>query len=189
MDENNFHDTPPQHGQVVEVGLAKAGDRIFAALINQLITFSIVIVLLGVLIVTGIKSEAENMDMMQMLSGSTVFWTGLAALTLYCIIQIYYMSRDGQSIGKKIMRIRVLQTDGNNPGFVGTVLVREIAWSLLLTIAASIIGLALGENGENAVNLLAFLINLVLLFVVKYDRQTLYDMLADTVVVKLPKSK
>ena len=43
-----------------------------------------------------------------------------------------------------------------------------------------------GENGENAINLLAFLANFVLLFMIKRDRRTLYDMMADTVVVKLP---
>ncbi|MCI4077785.1 RDD family protein, partial [Klebsiella pneumoniae] len=68
-----------------------------------------------------------------------------------------------------------------------TVLVREIAWSVLVAIIAAVIGLAVGDNGENAINLLAFLANFVLLFMVKRDRRTLYDILADTVVVKLPK--
>ncbi|HFB4862818.1 TPA: RDD family protein, partial [Neisseria gonorrhoeae] len=121
------------------------------------------------------------------LLGMTSFWVGLAGILAYTVIQIYYMSRDGQSLGKKIMRIRVLKTDGRNPGFVGTVLVREIAWSVLVAIIAAVIGLAVGENGENAINLLAFLANFVLLFMVKRDRRTLYDILADTVVVKLPK--
>ena len=37
---------------------------------------------------------------------------GLLVVVLYIIVQIYFMSRDGQSLGKKIMGIRVLkQTD------------------------------------------------------------------------------
>ena len=79
-----------------------------------------------------------------------------------------------------------MKADGRNPGFVGTVLVREIAWSVLVAIIAAIIGLIAGENGENAINLLAFFANFVLLFMIKRVRRTLYDMMADTVVVKLP---
>lgn len=142
------------------------------------------------LIAFAIKNEGRiggSEEIFGLLLGMTSFWVGLVGILVYTVVQIYYMSRDGQSLGKKIMRIRVLKTDGRNPGFVGTVLVREIAWSVLVAIIAAVIGLAVGDNGENAINLLAFLANFVLLFMVKRDRRTLYDILADTVVVKLPK--
>ncbi|WP_314367812.1 RDD family protein [Neisseria cinerea] len=176
--------------QEIEVTVAGAGDRILAALLNQLFTFLVLLVPFVGLIAFAIKNEGRigsGEEMFGLLLGTTSFWVGLAGILAYTVIQIYYMSRDGQSLGKKIMRIRVLKTDGRNPGFVGTVLVREIAWSVLVAIIAAIIGLIAGENGENAINLLAFLANLVLLFMVKRDRRTLYDILADTVVVKLPK--
>ncbi len=176
--------------QEIEVTVAGAGDRILAALLNQLFTFLILLIPFVGLIVFAIKNEGRivgSEEIVGLLLGTTSFWVGLAGILVYTVVQIYYMSRDGQSLGKKIMRIRVLKTDGRNPGFVGTVLVREIAWSVLVAIIAAVIGLAVGDNGENAINLLAFLANFVLLFMVKRDRRTLYDILADTVVVKLPK--
>lgn len=176
--------------QEIEVTVAGAGSRILAALLNQLFTFLILLIPFAGLIVFAVKNEGRivgSEEIVGLLLGMTSFWVGLAGILAYTVIQIYYMSRDGQSLGKKIMRIRVLKTDGRNPGFVGTVLVREIAWSVLVAIIAAVIGLAVGDNGENAINLLAFLANFVLLFMVKRDRRTLYDILADTVVVKLPK--
>ncbi|HFB2546838.1 TPA: RDD family protein [Neisseria gonorrhoeae] len=188
-EKNDYTDavSDNRNGQEIEVGIAGAGDRILAALLNQLFTFLILLVPFVGLIAFAVKNEGRiggREEIFGLLLGMTSFWVGLAGILAYTVIQIYYMSRDGQSLGKKIMRIRVLKTDGRNPGFVGTVLVREIAWSVLVAIIA---GLAVGENGENAINLLAFLANFVLLFMVKRDRRTLYDILADTVVVKLPK--
>ncbi|WP_304675152.1 RDD family protein [Neisseria polysaccharea] len=191
-EKNDYTDAASdnRNGQEIEVGIAGAGDRILAALLNQLFTFLILLVPFVGLIVFAVKNEGRivgSEEIVGLLLGTTSFWVGLAGILAYTVIQIYYMSRDGQSLGKKIMRIRVLKTDGRNPGFVGTVLVREIAWSVLVAIIAAVIGLAVGDNGENAINLLAFLANFVLLFMVKRDRRTLYDILADTVVVKLPK--
>lgn len=191
-EKNDYTDAASdnRNGQEIEVGIAVAGDRILAALLNQLFTFLILLIPFAGLIVFAVKNEGRivgSEEIVGLLLGMTSFWVGLAGILAYTVIQIYYMSRDGQSLGKKIMRIRVLKTDGRNPGFVGTVLVREIAWSVLVAIIAAVIGLAVGDNGENAINLLAFLANFVLLFMVKRDRRTLYDILADTVVVKLPK--
>ncbi|WP_308073643.1 RDD family protein [Neisseria polysaccharea] len=191
-EKNDYTDAASdnRNGQEIEVGIAGAGDRILAALLNQLFTFLVLLVPFVGLIAFAVKNEGRivgSEEIVGLLLGMTSFWVGLAGILVYTVVQIYYMSRDGQSLGKKIMRIRVLKTDGRNPGFVGTVLVREIAWSVLVAIIATVIGLAVGENGENAINLLAFLANFVLLFMVKRDRRTLYDMMADTVVVKLPK--
>ena len=96
------------------------------------------------------------------------------------------MSRDGQSLGKKIMGIRVLKSDGSNPGFGGTVLIREVAWSFIVGIIVIAVMLAVNETGGDLVSLLMAFINFIMLFSVKRDRRTLYDMLADTVVVQLP---
>ncbi|HFC8519384.1 TPA: RDD family protein [Neisseria lactamica] len=191
-EKNDYTDAASdnRNGQEIEVGIAGAGDRILAALLNQLFTFLVLLVPFVGLIAFAVKNEGRivgSEEIVGLLLGMTSFWVGLAGILAYTVVQIYYMSRDGQSLGKKIMRIRVLKTDGRNPGFVGTVLVREIAWSVLVAIIAAVIGLAVGDNGENAINLLAFLANFVLLFMVKRDRRTLYDILADTVVVKLPK--
>lgn len=101
------------------------------------------------------------------------------------VVQLYYMSRYGQSLGKKIMRIRVLKSNGSNPGFLGTVLVREVAWGLI--VLAIVFATYFVLKGNILIySLLITLINFIMLFSVKRDRRTLYDILADTVVVKLP---
>ena len=56
------------------------------------------------------------------------------------------MSRDGQSLGKKIMGIRVLKSDGSNPGFGGTVLIREVAWSFIVGIIVIAVMLAVNDT-------------------------------------------
>lgn len=152
-EKNDYTDavSDNRNGQEIEVGIAGAGDRILAALLNQLFTFLILLVPFVGLIAFAVKNEGRiggREEIFGLLLGMTSFWVGLAGILAYTVIQIYYMSRDGQSLGKKIMRIRVLKTDGRNPGFVGTVLVREIAWSVLVAIIAAVIGLAVGENGE-----------------------------------------
>lgn len=101
------------------------------------------------------------------------------------IVQLYYMSRYGQSLGKKIMGIRVLKSNGSNPGFLGTVLVRELAWGLIVLVILISAYFVLKVN-ILICSLLILLINFIMLFSVKRDRRTLYDILADTVVVQLP---
>lgn len=44
------------------------------------------------------------------------------------------MSKTGQSFGKRIMKIKVINLDGRNPGFVGTVLIREILFQTIFGI-------------------------------------------------------
>ncbi len=160
-----------------------------AALLNQLFTFLVLLVQFAGLIAFAIKNEGRiggSEEIFRLLLGMTSFWVGLAGILVYTVVQIYYMSRDGQSLGKKIVRIRVLKTDGRNPGFVGTVLVLEIAWSVLVAIIVAVISLAVCDNGYYAIIVLAFLAGFVLLFMVKRDRRTVYDILADAVVVTLP---
>ncbi|MBS5742462.1 MAG: RDD family protein, partial [Neisseria sp.] len=126
-----------------------------------------------------IISVSERADMTQMLGLTSIVYL------IVGIVQLYYMSRYGQSLGKKIMRIRVLKSNGSNPGFLGTVLVREVAWGLI--VLAIVFAAYFVLKGNILIySLLITLINFIMLFSVKRDRRTLYDMLADTVVVKLP---
>ena len=94
------------------------------------------------------------------------------------------------------MNIRVLRTNGRNPGFWGTVVMREVVYNLLVGVGTSIIGYlavlltgAAAEAVEDIANLLSLLVTLVcvvMLFNLKKDRRTIQDYLANTVVVKLP---
>ena len=102
-------------------------------------------------------------------------FTAVASI-IYAVWQIYWMTKYGQSIGKRLLKIRVIRTNGDNPGFAGNVLVREIVYKI---IANFITVLTLGFG---------FIILLIVPFMVfntNLHRRTLQDFLAGTIVVKV----
>ena len=175
--------------EVVDVHIASPGARVTAYLLNNL--FNVLIWVPFIVMVVFTFDESEELVSESSLSNTPdyaviTFFISLAVYLVFGIFQLYYMSRDGQSLGKKIMGIRVLKSDGNNPGFEGTVLIREVVWALAVGVVVTLVSLAISDTGGNLISLLIAFINFIMLFSVKRDRRTLYDMLADTVVVQLP---
>ncbi len=86
-------------------------------------------------------------------------------LLVYWIIQAVILTKDGQTIGKKLFKIRVVnEKDGRNGGFVPNVLLRAIL---------------------NAVfSLIPFYALIDILFIFRGDKRCIHDLLAGTVVVK-----
>lgn len=81
------------------------------------------------------------------------------------IVQAFFLTRDGQTLGKKAMAIRiVLQETGKNGGFSTNVLLRTIVNGILSAIP--------------------FYALIDILFIFRDDRRCVHDMLAGTVVVK-----
>ena len=105
---------------------------------------------------------------------------GISGLLLlaYLIYQAVIMSRDGQSLGKKIMKIKVVDLDGYNPGFKGVVLMREIVFNIITSVLSLIPFLGVLVSFGVSIALL------VMIFLDSNDRRTLQDMLAKTMVVK-----
>jgi uncharacterized RDD family membrane protein YckC len=84
--------------------------------------------------------------------------------------QVYYLSRDGQTIGKKAVRVRIVDPhSGLPPGFVRAVLLRGFVNGLLGSIP--LVG--------------AFYTLTDILFIFSEDHRCLHDRLADTIVVKV----
>lgn len=192
MSEINLSDLPKT--EIADVHIASVWSRVAAYLLNYLFNVIIFLPYYYILYTETVAiakqkniaftqeliiSVSERADMTQMLGLTSIVYL------IVGIVQLYYMSRYGQSLGKKIMRIRVLKSNGSNPGFLGTVLVREVAWGLI--VLAIVFAAYFVLKGNILIySLLITLINFIMLFSVKRDRRTLYDMLADTVVVKLP---
>ncbi|QEY25215.1 RDD family protein [Neisseria zalophi] len=182
---------PPLETEVV-VDPATPGSRIAAYLINVVFTLIAYIPLMVMISSSFNDLPAHRADLSNI--GEAFSWTwliGFLILLVYALLQIRIMSRDGQSFGKKIMKIRLLTTDGTNPGFRGAVLMREIVFNIALTAAASLIGRMLGTGSTagdiaNLVSLLVWLICFIMLFNRSKNRRTLQDYFAKTVVVKLP---
>jgi uncharacterized RDD family membrane protein YckC len=57
---------------------------------------------------------------------SSIFLYIILPVAIFALWQTIQMSITGQSIGKRLMKIKVIKTTGQNSGFVSTVLMREI---------------------------------------------------------------
>lgn len=181
----------------IEVQIADGGERIAAYLINvvvQLLMCLPVIVSL-VMPVFHHLDELEGNELAiveQMMENINMpfFYFGLIIWVVFGIWQIYTMSTRGQSLGKQLMNLAVIKTDGRPAGFVGVVLLREVVFGFGIGIFAALVGLVVSSVvlQELLGSYLPWLICLVMLFTAK-DRRTLQDMIANTVVVKLPSKK
>ncbi len=89
----------------------------------------------------------------------------LLALLVY---QTWLLSVRGQSIGKRMLSIRIVRMNGGNPGFMHAVMLRSFVMQLLGAIP--LVGPILG------------IIDPLLIF--RADRRCLHDLLADTQVIE-----
>ncbi|QMT34084.1 RDD family protein [Conchiformibius steedae DSM 2580] len=177
-----INDTPFSFGQTdeIEVDLASPWARMGAALLNSVFFVLTYIPFLGTLFTVFGNPDA-----------SALIPLTLLIPLVYGIWQLVQYSRHGQTLGKKIVGIRVIREDGSNPGFMGVVL-REGVYNIILLAITLLIALPLGLTSKNVINIydwilmFASLICVVMLFAVP-DRRTLQDMLAKTVVIQLPK--
>lgn len=196
---NTLGSNPVQAGEeIVDVDIATAGSRIAAYLLNMVFTALV----FAPLFVSFVLPIMEHWDEQNPAALEQIAWNGpLVAggsllLLVYLVAQVWLMARDGQSFGKRIMKIRVLKNSGDNPGLWGTVILREILFNVIVSIASMIAGYLITlvvqgspETAEligNALSQLLWVVCLVMLFNKTKNRRTLQDMLADTVVVKLP---
>ena len=133
-----------------------------------------------------------------------VFWDILCPIFLFFIWQAVQMSLTGQSIGKKLMKIRVISTSGQSSGFAIIVFNREIIFnvitSIIFVLVLLLIGIILtGLKSTEIISILFFIsifllflykflfpfICFIMLFIKKTNYRTLQDYLAHTVVVKV----
>lgn len=198
-----MNETVSNHGQaeeIIEVDIAGAGGRIAAYLLNILFTLLAYVPLVIAFLPFFNAGAMQNPESLAKVDWNlSLLFGGLAVLLVYAVAQLWLMAKSGQSLGKKIMKIRVLKSNGSNPGFVGTVMLREVLFNVIVSvvsmIAAYLAVLALGKDAAaadfigNALSLLPWLVCLVMLFNKTKNRRTLQDLLADTVVVRLPDNR
>jgi uncharacterized RDD family membrane protein YckC len=145
----------------VELEPAGRGARLLAQIIDGLI--GIIVVLPGcVLLIMGGGNKSGALS----LSGMGLMGLGVLALL---IVQLYLLTTRGQTIGKKLMKVKIVAfDDDSNPGFVKAVLLR--------VVVNGIIG---------AIPLLGYIYALVdICFIFRDDRRCIHDLIAGTKVVK-----
>ena len=210
MDDLNniYHSTQVEVAAAIddsnELTLATAVQRIVAWLINRVIEVVLMIPAFGLIIVLLFKSggKLDDFENMQTVYASLFWGIGLVMLLylIYGVVQVYYMSKFGQSIGKKLMKIRVVRENGDVAGFVHNVLLREFAYGLICSVIMMVLmGIFFAVFGLEAnsgvamvvdallqiVSYLPTIICFIMLFMESRQRQTLQDMLAKTYVVQV----
>jgi uncharacterized RDD family membrane protein YckC len=165
----------------VELTPADRLTRLFAVLIDNVILALCVLpgaVLLGSAFFQividasrGIQPDFTDIEPGRLLLGAALI--GLGAFSLL-IVQIVMLSMRGQTIGKRLLGIRIVRFgDGSNPGFVR-------AW-LLRSLVVGLIGMLIGTLLPMVGNLFP-IVNYGFIF--RADRRCLHDLIADTKVVK-----
>lgn len=112
---------------------------------------------------------------------------GLLVFVLYLVLQMALMSYSGQSLGKKLVGIRVLTMQTRKAGFYHAVLLREILFNLIciLVIGLILMLLRLDDNfGAISLLWLPYLASLSKLSDEKDNCRTFQDKLSGTAVVR-----
>ena len=106
--------------------LATPGSRLAAVLLDGLIQIpAVAAVFAGISLADGGNEEL----------GFVLLGLGILIVCVIAIYQLVIISRDGQSIGKRMMKIRIVKYDDNsNPGFVHAVLLRAFVSGLIGSI-------------------------------------------------------
>ena len=164
------------------VTLATPGDRLLAWIVDLIIWFGIGI-WSGIILIGG------------QLVGRGNFWFELISLGLILLIVLGFLAvilamiaRDGQSPGKKVVKIRILSTDGSTWGWRGT-LVRELLSKIVVvSVVSSVVGWLFTEAfASDPLGIVGTLVYLALFIwiVIDENNQTLHDKIANTYVVKV----
>lgn len=160
--------------------LAERGSRLLAATLDELILLAVslpmiigampaMVALVGGAV--GGEADVESLDTMSVLRamvggpGTTIT---VLALIAWCIITAWLVATNGQSIGKRLVGIKVVRTDGSRASFARIFLLRNVVNGL--------------PNLLPYVGWLYQLIDPLLIY--QESRQCLHDKIADTIVVR-----
>ncbi|HEX2658372.1 MAG TPA: RDD family protein [Polyangia bacterium] len=142
--------------------LAAPTTRLAAVLLDGLL-FVPAVILFAIGGTFGRAASGSEPNLIPIIAG------GLYVLAL-AAYQIYLLSTQGQTLGKRWMKIRIVRLDGSPPGFVHAFLLRSVVSALprLIPVAG------------NAFSLIDAL------FIFRQDRRCIHDLIASTRVVPAP---
>ena len=173
--------------------LATPGDRLLSYILDALIFIGIAIVggILGIilaLVVVG-TDELEKL-------GDGGSWAAILVIAIppillilgFWIFVLNMIARDGQSPGKKVLKVRIVSADGSDWGW-GSTLVRELLSKFIVVwLISGVIGWILsGITNSDTSGIAGLVVSLALFIwiVVDEKNQTLHDKIASTYVVKV----
>jgi len=149
-----------------QIVLARRLTRLAAQFLDMIIYFVALLgagFLAGVLV--GVVSPAGE-EPTEELMMSLMMVLLIVILTVF-LINLYFLSREGQTLGKMALKIRIVRSDGEKAGLGRILLLRMMAPGFL--------------GGIPYVGLLFALLNI--LFIFGEERRCIHDYFADTIVV------
>ena len=151
----------PASAANTELELAGRGARLLAQIIDGLAGCVVALPGAGLMIMGG-----GGKSQMMMLMGMGLL--GIALLGMV-IVQLYLLITRGQTVGKKLMNVKIVDyLDETNPGFVKVFLLRALVNGII-----------------GAIPIVGFIYALVdICFIFRADRRCIHDLIAGTKVVK-----
>lgn len=166
MDEPNPYQPPaaevadqPDNMEAFE--LAERGTRLSAYVIDGLVY---IFPFLGVIVMAITADTASTENVMASVWGIIAFAGVLAILIANAVL----LHRNGQTIGKRVLNIRIVRGSGERAGLARLLLIRYFAMGLITSIPY--VGTAIWIADP--------------LFIFRESRRCLHDQLADTIVIK-----
>ena len=158
-----------QVSELIDPGIAKAGrvQRLLAVIIDS--TVLVVPILLAVAVPAYqdyVKRAGGAAEVDSTLPAAVMIGLGVLLL-VYVAYQLYWLWKNGQTLGKKIMKIRIVRADGSRASFPRLLFVRAMVPGIVGNIP-----------------LLGPLLTLTdALFIFGEPKRCVHDYLADTIVI------
>jgi uncharacterized RDD family membrane protein YckC len=132
----------------IEYGLASIGDRILAYLIDRVILAIYIITVIAVLVQTEIQGNDD-----------ITIWIAiiLVAFPLLFYSLLFEIAMNGQTPGKRVMKIQVVKLDGT-PATIGNYLLRWIFGPvdfLFMSGVVAVVCIAMGGKGQRVGDMVA----------------------------------
>ncbi|MCY1336478.1 RDD family protein [compost metagenome] len=161
----NPYQTPTADLQAVpgEAPLAARGSRLGAVLIDGLLISLVTVPLLYFAGFYEGISEGRQPDLIQQLLGAVL------GIVVFLLINGHLLKQYGQTVGKRLLKIAIVDEQGNTPAWLPMYLKRYLVWGLLIYIPY--------------IGGLVVLIDC--LFIFRGNRRCLHDLTAGTRVVAL----
>ncbi len=159
-----------------DLPLAERGTRLLAASIDELILLAIALpMIVGAMprlismAAGGADLESLGMgELVLLLVGGTGTTLSVVALICWCVVTAWLVANNGQSIGKRMLGIKVVRTDGSRASFARIFLLRNVINGLPNLLPALGVLYQIADP----------------LFIFQQSRKCLHDMIADTIVVR-----
>jgi uncharacterized RDD family membrane protein YckC len=135
--------------------------RLMAVMLDSFIAWFPILILVGS-VAASVSSTPSGGDFQPMLGGAALILFLIAEIVI-AALNCYYLYNNGQTIGKKILGVRIVRVDGSRVSFITLLLVRGLL--------------------KNILNCIPFFAIVDTCFIFRDDRRTLHDMMAGTIVV------